>query len=167
MKAKKVALMLILAILLPTLVGCKTNNIIKSNNKEQQETKIVEYNGYVIPWQNYSKWEYDKNTIISNYNELKNYCDKMEENDFNTYRAYHSIEVFSKYDDEYFKTKSLAIICVELSDGTKNIEFKKATKDGKNVKVEYEISQSEGYGIQVISYGFIVVEIDKDITNVL
>lgn len=169
---KAVFLIFIIFSILTILTGCETSVTMKEeNNKEKEENEIIEYNGYVLEWQNYGRWYEDiDKVIIPNTDELQKFCDKLENEDESFVvvdRICRSIELFKKYDDEYFKTKSLAIVGIELVNGTQSINFKNAIKEGDNVKINYEIDTSNEIGTDDIRKGFIVVEINKDINDII
>ena len=65
------------------------------------------------------------------------------------------------------KTKKAKEVEVEETKTEELEEVKKATKEDTNVKIDYEIAFSNEDGITVMRKCFIVVEIDKDITNII
>lgn len=171
MKRKITSFILMLLGILTLLTGCKNSNKAIDNGTTQQENQIIEYNSYVLNWESYGDWKegIDK-VIISNTDELQKFCVKLENED-ESYamvdRTIRSTDLFKNYDDKYFKSKSLAILGVDLGNGSEYIDLKKATKEDNNVKIDYEIAFSNEIGITVMRKCFIVVEIDKDITGII
>lgn len=171
MKRNTISLILIFLTILTILTGCKISNKVIENGSAQEEEKITEYNSYILKWESYGTWTEDiDEVIISNKDELQKFCIKLENEDESYVmadRLYRSADLFKDYDDEYFKNKSLAILGVDLGNGNQYINLKKATKKDTNVKIDYEIAFSNENGITVMRKCFIVVEIDKDITNII
>lgn len=171
MKRNIISLILICLTILTILTGCKISNKIIENGSIQEEEKITEYNSYILKWESYGTWTEDiDEVIISNTDELQKFCIKLENEDESYVmadRLYRSADLFKDYDDEYFKNKSLAILGVDLGNGNQYINLKKAIKEDTNVKIDYEIAFSNENGITVMRKCFIVVEIDKDITNII
>lgn len=171
MKRNTISLILIFLTILTILTGCKNSNKVIDNAFIQEEEKITEYNSYILKWESYGTWTEDiDKVIISNTDELQKFCTKLENEDESYVmadRLYRSADLFKDYDNEYFKSKSLAILGVDLGNGNQYINLKKATKEDSSVKIDYEIAFSNENGITVIRKCFIVVEIDKDITNII
>jgi len=74
---------------------------------------------------------------------------------------------FSNYDEKFFESKSLAIVYVTLSSSNRSVDLKKATKEGNSVKIEYDIKSIGDVGAAVMMADLIVVEVDKDVTNII
>ena len=170
MKRKALLFVLIFSVILIMFAGCKNSNIEILKNADQKENAITEYNSYVLKWDNYGTWEEDiDKVIISNMDELQKFCNKLENED-ESYaivdRIYRSAELFKDYDEEYFKNKSLAILGVDLGNGSLCIDSIKATKENNSVKIDYKISHSNETGTTDMRKQYIVVEIDKDITDI-
>ena len=165
---KNVILVIVLMTSVLIITGCKQNDVVV---EDKNQNTAVEYNAYVLPWRTYNTESKLKDKIIiSNENELSKFCKDLEESDYNADRVTSAESLFSKYDKEYFKDKSLAIISVTLANSGSNIKINKAVKDGNTVKVDYEETNDAEDGemvLMVISKGYIVVEIDKDINNIL
>ena len=139
-------------------------------NDGTDKNDIKEYNSYILNWDSYGSWDenIDK-VIISNTDELQRFCIKLENEDESFVmvdRINRSTDLFKKYDEEYFKNNSLAILGVDLGNGSEYIDLKKATKENNNVRIDYEIAFSSEVGITVMRKCFIVVEIDKNITGI-
>lgn len=171
MKRKTILIVLMFIAILTILTGCKISNKVIENGSSQEEDNITEYSSYILKWESYGTWNEDiDKVIISNTDELQKFCYKLENEDESYVmvdRIYRSTDLFKDYDDEYFKNKSLAILGVDLGNGAEYIDLKRATKEGTNVKIDYEIAFSNEIGITVMRKGFIVVEIDKDITGII
>lgn len=171
MKRKIISFILILLAILTMLTGCKNSNEVIEKGLTDEENKVTEYNSYVLNWESYGTWTEDiDKVIISNTDELKKFCDKLENEDESYVmvdRIYRSADLFKDYDEEYFKNKSLAILGVGLGNGSEYIDLKRTTREGTNVKIDYEIAFSGEVGITVMRESFIVAEIDKDITGII
>lgn len=171
MKRKTILIVLMFIAILTILTGCKISNKVIENGSSQEEDNITEYSSYILNWGSYGTWNEDiDKVIISNTDELQKFCYKLENEDESFVmadRIYRSTDLFKDYDDEYFKNKSLAILGVDLGNGAEYIDLKRATKEGTNVKIDYEIAFSNEIGITVMRKCFIVVEIDKDITSII
>ena len=115
---------------------------------------------------------YNGKYIASTYEEFKDYCEKH--NNY-AYDGYGNIikesgklnSLLEKYDEEFFKDKSLALVYVQLSSGSNTVEFLGATKDGNSVKIHYQVVYPEG-GIGTCDMsGYIVfAEVDKEIEEI-
>lgn len=171
MKRNTISLILIFLAILTILTGCKTSNKVIENGLTQEEGNITQYNSYILKWESYGTWKEDiDKVIISNTDQLQKFCIKLENEDESYVmadRLYRSAELFKDYDEEYFKNKSLAILGVDLGNGNQYINLKKAIKQDTSVKIDYEIDFSNESGITAMRKCFIVVEIDKDITNII
>ena len=170
MKRKALLFVLIFSVILTMFTGCKNSNTEIEKNTNQKENVVTEYNCYVLKWDNYGTWKEDiDKVIISNMDELQKFCYKLENED-ESYaivdRIYRSTELFKDYDEEYFKNKSLAILGVDLGNGSLYIDFIKATKENNSVKIDYKISHSNETGTTDMRKQYIVVEIDKDVTDI-
>ncbi len=166
---RNIVLVILILVSILILTGCSKTEQPAKLEKEKIGCEVVEYNAFVLPWRTYnSESELEDKIIIANADELKEFYNKIETDDYNTDGINRVIELFKNYDEEYFKNKSLAIMSVMLYNSGENIELNSAIKDGNSVKIEYEInSLTEGVALMVVSKGFIVVEVDKDITNIL
>lgn len=170
MKRKNLLFVLIFSVILTMFAGCKNSNTEIKKNTDQKENVITEYNSYVLKWDNYGTWKEDiDKVIISNMDELQKFCYKLENED-ESYaivdRIYRSTELFKDYNEEYFKNKSLAILGVDLGNGSLYIDSIKATKENNSVKIDYKISHSNETGTTDMRKQYIVVEIDKDVTDI-
>lgn len=170
MKRKALLFVLIFSVILTMFAGCKNSNTEIEKNANQKENVITEYNSYILKWDNHGTWKEDiDKVIISNIDELQKFCNKLENEDESYVipdRIYRSTELFKDYDEEYFKNNSLAILGVDLGNGSQYIDLIKATKEDSNVKIDYKVSYSNEIGTTDMRKQYIVVEIDKDITDI-
>ena len=161
-----IVLIILLALVIPKID--ELNEQVFNDGTDKNDIK--EYNIYVLNWDSYGSWnENIDKVIISNTDELQRFCIKLENEDESFVivdRINRSTDLFKKYDEEYFKNNSLAILGVDLGNGSEYIDLKKATKENNNVKIDYEIAFSNEIGITVMRKCFIVVEIDKNITGI-
>lgn len=111
------------------------------------------------------------NYIASTYEEFEEYCNNH--NNY-SYDGYGNIvketgklnSLIEKYDEEYFKQKSLALIYVQLSSGSNSVEFLGATKEANSVRMHYRVVYpAGGVGTCDMSGYIVFAEIDKDITS--
>ena len=137
------------------LTGCTKEKKGNFTNEVSNENSSYKYNGYAIKSGYMGDMsEEDKKVIISNYQELQEYCNK-----------YGSTDCFEKYQETFFQDKSLAIVYVETTSGGDILEFEKATRVGNAVKIDYNV---EMIGITCDMSGYLVIaEVDKDITNII
>lgn len=104
-------------------------------------------------------------TIIRSFEEAQKYC----------YTYYYdgdtsnnsSGDITQKYNADYFKTKSLAILPVQLCSPDEKVEFISATKEGSNVKIDYKVDMKERKPNTPTYYSLIIVEIPKSITGIV
>lgn len=171
MKRRIVLIVFVCLVILTMLTGCKILNKKIEDSLVQNENVITEYNCYILKWDNYGTWKEDiDEVIISNTDELQKFCNKLENED-ESYaiadRVYRSTELFKDYDEEYFKNNSLAILGVDLGNGSQYIDLIKATKEDSDVRIDYKISYSNETGTTDMRKGYIVVEIDKSVTGII
>ena len=128
------------------------------------DTKAIEYTAEVISWKYAEIDEADRKVIISDESKLKELYER-----YNVYGdlVEWSESYFSNYDEKFFESKSLAIEYVTLSSSNQSIDLKKATKEGNSVKIEYDIKSIGDVGATVMMADLIVVEVDKDVTNII
>lgn len=166
--------MLILITLMTLFVITGCGNTVDKDNNKTEDSKTIEYQAEVKSTHyNYEFIEEKENekVIISNYDELKNYCRKL-----NSHMSYiddgqyittpYIPEELSKYDEEFFKNKSLALIYVSLTSSDKKVQINYAKKENNKVVVEYVINNYGEVGLCVMSAELIVVEVDKDINEI-
>lgn len=159
---KKILKNLILIVLMLAAIFALTGCAITSTSNITPQN--VTCSGFVLPWVTFEK-ETPEKTIISSRDELEKYCEKLEPNTTSSTEC-HPINLFDKYDKEYFKNSSLAILQIQ-SFSYENLNFTQATKDGDSVKIEYTIKEDLKISSVIKDYRYIVVEIDKQITNII
>ena len=139
---KNIVLVVMVFTAIITLAGCTKKN--------------TEYKAYVIHSGSYNIGK-DTKRIIATKQELEEFCNELES----------GLDIKDKYDEKFFKNKSLAIMSVELGNSAESITIKKVSKEGNNVKIEYEIDlPKDKVGLTVMMKDFIVVEVDKDIKGI-
>ena len=124
----------------------------------------VSYYGYIYQLGSSSpKSDIKEKTIVKNYAELEKYCNNyyLDENK-------KLDELKSKYTEDYFSSKSLAIIFIPLSNPSENVELISATKEDSNVKINYKINSapSDKEYLTVMAYCLLIVEIPNNITGI-
>lgn len=172
---KNSILILITLMTLFVTTGCGST-VDKENNKTE-DSKTIEYQAEVKSTHyNYEFIEEKENekVIISSYDELKNYCKKLNSDiiyiDDGPYiGAPHIPEVseeLSKYNEEFFKNKSLALVYVGLTSTGQKVQINYAKKENNKVVIEYVINNYGENVAYVMSAELIVVEVDKDINEI-
>lgn len=146
----------------------KENLLLSITNDINEEELTNSYEGYV------SKVGYmriNSKQIIPSHLKLQEYCDS-----FNTYiydgqgnKISGKLDFLLKqYNEEFFEKQSLALVYVPLSSGSNKVEFIGAYKVQNNVKIKYNIiSPKSGIGTADMNGYLVIVEIDKDINNIL
>lgn len=141
----------------------------QSNTKIEPSNKQSFYNYYMIHSNYIGKMDFtnDARIIISSKKELDEYTGKY---DNKRYEGDRKVDgklktTLSKYDEEFFKTKSLALAYVELSSGSDNVILKEPSIKDNTIKISYDID-SPKIGTCDMSGYVIVVEIDKNITEI-
>lgn len=99
--------------------------------------------------------------IIKDYGELTSFCNNYYADDDKKLD-----KLTNKYDSDFFKSKSLAILFIPVGNSNSYVQFNSATKEDSNVKINYKIITSDKDGLTVMSYTLIIVEIPKDITGI-
>lgn len=109
------------------------------------------------------------NTVLKDYVSFKSFFYK---NSNNVYDGTGNIvsssvdEILNKYDEEFFKEKSLAVKYISVSSGGITIEKVYGEIDGETVKITYEENIPE-VGTTDMSGYFLIVEVSKDIKEVI
>ena len=169
---KNCALIVLMLVILFTTTGCGNTIHTEDNNISKESYKTIEYKAEVKSIHyNYEFAEEDQKVVVSDYNELKTYCRKLNSDmvyiDDGQYigTTLYIPQELSKYDEEFFKNKSLALMYVSLSSISNEIQLKSAKKNNNKVIVEYVIN-SEEVGVTEMGAALIIVEVDKDITEI-
>lgn len=173
---KNSILILITLMTLFVITGCGSI-VDRENNNKTEEPKNIEYQAEVKS--THYNYEFagekeNEKAIISSYDELKNYCKKLNSDmvyiDDGPYiGASHIPEVseeLSKYNEEFFQNKSLALVYVSLTSSGQKVQINYAKKENNKVVVEYVINNYGEIGLCVMSAELIVVEVDKDINEI-
>ncbi len=119
-------------------------------------------------------YDFKENTsaIISNYEALKEYCRNLNSNKSYIDDGEQIIEApyipgeLKTYNEEYFKTKSLALAYISKSSISDEIHANKAQKTDRTLSIYYTITAPE-IGLTEMGADLLVVEIDKDISNII
>ena len=113
-----------------------------SNVKENEiDLVISDYNSFKSYFVSHTNYTYDGNGNI-----ISTSCDK----------------ILSTYSEEYFKTKSLAVKYISLSNGSITIASVYGIIDGEKISFEYEKNSSNVGTMDTNGY-FLIVEVSKDI----
>jgi len=108
----------------------------------------------------------DGKIIVSSYKQLS---ELLNQNEINEDIIEMLQQNLSKYDEEYFETKSLALVVASATAGC-SIELNETVKDENNLMVSYIVkdNRKEEYSyITVMMNDLVVVEIDKEIQNIV
>lgn len=146
----------------------KTNQVNMENQQNKDQTikesniqyKIFDTGASIISLGNEEK------VLISNRTQLENILTENEE-----WSNANEIEELkkqcNKYDEEYFKNKSLAILVAAETAGV-DFEVKSIKKNGNTIRIECETKDTRESDIYIqVMHGYVVVaEIDKGITGI-
>ena len=115
---------------------------------------------------NYSE-ELEKNpkVLLSSKEEMDTYLQTVSENE----NDMAMVTVMSdKYDEEYFKEKSLALVYVVMPSEGVTVEYEGSSIQDNIITVQYKVNELEEgtVGATVMTASFIVLEVDKDITEI-
>lgn len=169
-------LIILILITLFVITGCGNTVYNEDNKKSEESHKTIEYKAevkYIHYNDEFAAEKENQKVIISNYNELKAYCRKLNSDMIyiddgpcigTTIYIPEVTEELSMYNEEFFENKSLALMYVSLSSISNEIQLKYAKKENNKVIIEYVIN-SEGI-VTAMGAGLIVVEVDKDITDI-
>ena len=83
--------------------------------------------------------------------------------DYNTWKKTSVGAKDSKYNQEFFKDNSLALVKVTRPSPGYEVEVKNAYEQGSKLVVEYELNQLPGFFVQIICDSTIVVPVSKDV----
>lgn len=75
-------------------------------------------------------------------------------------------EILNKYDEEFFKEKSLAVKYISVNSGSITIEKVYGEIEGEKIKISYKENRPE-VGTMDMSGYFLIVEVSKDIKEVI
>lgn len=179
-KVLKVNVILILIVMLFSLSGCsfKTSKIeVKEQEQEQEQEQKreqqkqknedkIEYKSYMLSVGSSVIFIKEDKIIVSSYEQLTQI---LNQNKTEQKISVMLKENLGKYDEEYFKTKSLALVVASATAGY-NIKLDETIKDSDNLKVKYTVKNSTTEGMNYITVMYnnlIVVEIDKDIKDIV
>ena len=164
---KKVVILSILCISLIGSCGCEKGRNFISDNVEQVESKKCDK--YYIINSGYLRNADEKvATIISTQSSLDEFIQKYDNKSWdlegNEIDGKVSREL-KKYDEEYFKNKSLALYYVALTSGSNTVVVSEPEIKEDTIIVKYKINTPE-MGTCEMSGGLIVLEVDKSINKI-
>lgn len=171
---KNSILILVMLATMFTITGCgSTVQNEADNTLSNEENKVIEYKAEVIPvdYNHDFAGKAENKKVITNYDELKNYCRNLNSDkvyiDDGAYigTTAYIPEELSKYDEEFFKNKSLALIYICCTSTAETVKVNYAKKENNKVIVEHDIDCAE-IGACVMSAELISVEVDKDINEI-
>lgn len=109
------------------------------------------------------------NTIITTYESFKTYFNKYTNYTYNGEGAVSKSstdEIIKKYNEDYFKDKSLAVMYIEENSGSISIEEVKAIVTEETVKISYKENKPE-VGTMDMNGFFIIAEVPKTVTSIM
>jgi len=127
-------------------IGGFVYNVGYLSNVKENEIDIVisDYNSFKSYFVTYTNYTYDGNGNI-----ISTSCDK----------------ILSMYNEEFFKTKSLAVKYIPLSSGSITISSVYGIIDGEKISFEYK-KNSPDVGTMDMNGYFLIVEVSKDIKEI-
>lgn len=167
-------ILLVITILIATfslatvsLAVCKN---IKQNTTINEKSTIYPVKVISVDY----NYDFQTNTyaVINNYEALKAYCLNLNsgisyiDDGLEIIEAPYIPEKLKMYNEEYFKTKSLALAYIEMSSISNEINVSKAQKKDSTLNIYYTIATPE-IGLTAMGAELLVVEIDKDISNIV
>jgi len=146
-----------------------TNNQINSENIIVDSSSLPSYNGYCIKSGYINNMDNDK-ILIKTLFELEDFIVK-----YNKYLYDGSGNqtsgildgLLKKYNNNYFSNQSLAIKYVSLTTGDATVDFIDAIKNSNDIVINFRINTPQGISTDDMSGYLIVVEVGKDITEIL
>lgn len=126
-----------------------------------KSNREVNYLRYEIISNGYSDY---KSKIISTYDQYLELIDYMNEEN----RKYGKVYNFDKdnYTNEYFNSKSLAIINIVTGSGMNKLKSIKVYTNNDTLYYDLDIDYAEGFVTTDINGKLLLVEIDKNITYI-
>ena len=152
----------ILVVCVVTLCGC-TSNIIPESGSKYYDYYII-HSGY-LGSNNYSAKE--TQTVISSKKELDEYVDKYDRKTYSDTKEFDGeLKItLSKYNEDFFESKSLALYYIELSSGSIHVTPLDPIIEGDTITINYEVDVP-GIGTCDMNGYVVVVEVSKDIKNI-
>ncbi len=149
-------------------IGGSDGNIVKKQSKKS-------YDCYTSPFTYINDMDdSDAKIIISSRQELEEYRNKFVgggKYNEDGYQSKYSVDTLNrcleKYDDEYFKDKSIALVYVTLASSSEFVDKTDAEIHGNSVKVNYTIGKHGDVGLCVMGSSIIITEIDQGIDTIL
>ena len=139
---------------------------------EKQKKEEKKFNGEVPSYGIHVGYLSEKNgninTIITSYDSFKTYFNKYANY---TYDGQGNVassttdSITKKYNEEYFKEKSLAVIYIVENSGSITIENIKAVVTDDTVKITYTENKPE-VGTMDMSGYYIIAEVPKNVTTI-
>ena len=103
--------------------------------------------------------------MLSSKEEMDTYLQTVSENENDMAMV---TAMSDKYDEEYFKEKSLALVYVVMPSEGVTVEYEGSSIQDNIITVQYKVNELEEgtVGATVMTASFIVLEVDKDITEI-
>lgn len=164
---KKVIKALLIAVILCTSIigfcGCGNNNSYKEDDEKNINYFMI-HTGYL----NDVTETNNVSAIISTKEELNKYIVKYDNKAWDSEGNEIDGQIskwLNKYDEQFFKTKSLALYYIILTSGSQSVDLDKPEIKGDSIIVKYKINEPE-IGTCDMSGNLVVVEVDKNIKKV-
>ena len=104
----------------------------------------------------YTEDVYNRTVVVAERSELEDYLNHF----------YNTNEILDKYDDNYFKDKSLALIYEITGNGAISIKVNSLEIVGKTLQIKYSKEATAEVGTTDMSGFLIVVEVPKSVTSI-
>ena len=158
-----IIIVIVIIIIIATIFFIKSDNDdIKNVNDNNNDAPVAsnpetEYKGYTYKVGYISGSEdTDLDTVLTDYEMLEEFINKY----------FYNKELFTDYNEEYFKEKNLAVKYVITTSGGDVITYTGYRIDGDKIIVDYNLDTSQGFTDDMSGY-FIIVECSKSIIDVM
>ena len=143
-------------------------SIVEKQKKDEKEKFNGEVTSYAVHVGYLSERNGNINTIITTYDSFKTYFNKYTNYTYDgkgNAASSSTDEITKKYNEDYFKEKSLAVVYIEESSGSISIESVKATVADETVRISIVEKRPE-VGTMDMSGFFVIAEVPKTVTSI-
>ena len=134
----------------------------EENPVENQEGTENEITAEIYDVKYSQELEQNSKVVLSSKEDMDTYLQAILEDDKMT------TVINNKYDEEYFKEKSLALVYVVMPSGGMTVEYEGSVIQDNTITVQYKVNELEEgmVGTAEMTAAYIVLEVDKDITEI-
>ena len=134
----------------------------EENPVENQEGTENEITAEIYDVKYSQELEQNSKVVLSSKEDMDTYLQAILEDDKMT------TVINNKYDEEYFKEKSLALVYVVMPSGGMTVEYEGSVIQDNTITVQYKVNELEEgmVGTAEMTAACIVLEVDKDITEI-